>query len=133
MNRKDAMRINQQANQLAKAGFTWDETEKLRLISKTLHSWCERECNGEIERDGIADKPYHFYDVHKNNGGWERRSYPVPDREKGALRRLKSILASHPEWDYYYQTDPRGAALYLVPSGSKNVESCYSSIGICIY
>jgi len=132
MNRKDAMRINEQANQLAKVGFSWDEAEKLRLISKTLHSWCERECNGDIERDGISDKPYHFYEV-QTRSGWQRKGYPVPDRETGALNRLKAILALHPGWDYYYQTDPRGAALYLVPAGSKNVESCYSSIGICIY
>lgn len=64
------------------------------------------------------------------------RRWPYADRETGALRRLASILAAHDTLAYYVQTDPRGAALYIlrpgdVPPGED--KGSYYTRGICVY
>lgn len=41
----------------------------------------------------------------------------IADRERGALRRLAVIMAKYPGYQAYHQTDPRGAALYILRSG----------------
>lgn len=98
-------------------GFTWDEANAIRRIEMTLHRWAEQECGDgndfcswAIERDETTGIPYRC--VYPHTGNVARRR--IPDREKGALKRLKAILANHPEWTYYHQGDPRGCALYLV-------------------
>ena len=63
-------------------------------------------------------------------------------RETGARRRLAAILARRNErvgdspLDAYIQTDPRGAALYLLRPGDiprgERAESYYTR-GICVY
>jgi hypothetical protein len=56
--------------------------------------------------------------------------------ETGAEKRLKKIMGRYPSFDYYLQTDPRGASLYIlrpgdVPAGEK-AESYYSrGIVVC--
>jgi hypothetical protein len=60
---------------------------------------------------------------------------PIPDRERGALKRLAVVMARHPELVSYHQTDPRGAALYVVRRsdlGDRDISSNYT-IGTCIY
>ena len=122
------------------------EAEALRRISMTLHRWHEKECGDgndyvswAIERDEQTDIPYMVY--HRFTEKTPRRER-IPDREKGAQRRLLAIINAeakrHGECRYsaYIQGDPRGAALYIirpgdVPEGS-SVDSCYSS-GICVY
>jgi hypothetical protein len=84
------------------------------------------------------------------------RRHPIADRETGARKRLVKIIEARnvraalvsPKTgnldadktricvDAYIQTDPRGAALYIirpgdVPEGA-GVSSCYSR-GICVY
>lgn len=148
MNKREAERQTRQADVLVGLGFTPGEAESLRRISMTLHKWHEKECgmdNGCIERDEETGKAY-WLNSHT------MRRYPVRDMEKGALKRLAYILAARnarQQWanddgrivwphsvSSYVQTDPRGAALYIirpgdVPEGS-SVESCYSR-GICVY
>ena len=129
MTKKERERITKLFYRLSELGFTFTECESLRRISMALSRWGERECNGEIERDEKTGKPFHYRYGHTG--------YPVPDRESGALRRLQAIIKGHPGLDYYYQTDPRGAALYIyrhddvIPGVS--VECSYSSIGIAVY
>jgi hypothetical protein len=116
---------------LQSLGFSSDEADKLRRISMTLHRWCELECGddgGCIERDESTGKAYWL------NPNTMRR-YPIADRESGAKRRLAKILNGK-QLSAYIQTDPRGAALYIirpgdVPAGA-SVESCYTN-GICVY
>jgi hypothetical protein len=121
-------------------GFTADEAAALRRISLTLRRWYELECGtdgGCIERNEATGKPYWLTD--------SGRRWTVADRETGALRRLARIVdscnkertrAGHEALNYYVQTDPRGAALYIlrpgdVPEGSK-ADECYSR-GVCVY
>lgn len=83
----------------------------LRRAQMTLHRWCERECGDGsswyIERDETTGKTYN---VNHETG----RRYRCPDLETGALNRIQSIC-SKCGLHWYYQTDPRGCALYISP------------------
>lgn len=123
-------------------GFTHEETETLRRAQLTLPRWAECECNGEIERDEKTGRPMSFAGYH---GQSSRTGYTVPDRETGALRRVKAIVdarnakANIPGERLipYHQTDPRGVALYLVkaseiPAG-KDISDYYDrGFAVCI-
>ncbi len=140
MTRKEAMRQTIQADNLRSLGFTQDEAEKLRRISMTLRRWHEMECgtdNGCIERDEATGKTFWL-------NAMTGRRFPTPDRETGARKRLAAIMEAralrvgggHVTLTAYIQTDPRGAALYIlrpgdVPEG-KEPESYYSR-GLCVY
>lgn len=89
---------------------------ELRRIEMALHRWHELECGVDagrggiqvVERDNDTGKP--VVTVHWNDGHITR--YSTPDREAGAIRRLKALcnsLGLH----YYVQGDPRGCALYI--------------------
>jgi hypothetical protein len=147
MTRKEAERLTHQANVLRSLGFTSEEAEQLRRISMTLQRWHELECGdgrGCIERDEKSGKAFWV------NSDTMRR-YSVADREKGALKRLAAILKAHsergretgpytitrnPKLEAYIQTDPRGAALYIIRPGDvpagEDVSAHYNR-GICVY
>lgn len=140
MTKNEALRRAYQQNTLVILGFTADQINSLRRISITLRRWYELECgndNGSIERDETTGKPY----MRTPRG----KLYPVADRETGALKRLAAIVhdrnirqpfAESPLLSTYIQTDPRGAALYIlrpndVPEGAD--PAAYYSRGICVY
>jgi hypothetical protein len=102
-------------------GFTYEEAVSLRRIEMTLQRWAEHECNGDIQRDEVTDKPYRVYE-HSSSA----KRYPVADREAGALKRMAAIVAARnlrespvevgkPQNDVfaYHQGDCRGCMLYL--------------------
>lgn len=149
MNRREAERLNHQESVLLSLGFTADEATKLRRISNTLHRWYELECgtgdddgtSRSIERDELTGKPF-VRVQYQNRTGWHDMSWPTPDSERGAENRLAAIIQHyntvHPFHTVtsYLQTDPRGAALYIlrpgdVPEGEE--PSAYYSRGICVY
>jgi hypothetical protein len=113
-------------------GLSYQDAVSVRRIALTLHRWYELECGteqGAIERDEETNKPYFYYDANIY-GTWKRKRYKVADRETGALKRLKAIMAKYAPLTAYVQTDPRGGTIYLIrpgdiPEGSK-VEECYS-------
>lgn len=149
MTRREAERLKRQQDTLRALGFTQDEAESLRRISMTLQRWHELECgddNGCIKRDEKTGIPR----WHSANDTDRLAGRPIHDRETGAKKRLAAILerCNHGRWRTvpnktcadaiyaYIQTDPRGAALYIirpcdVPEGY-TVDACYSS-GICVY
>lgn len=146
-------------------GVDMDTADKLRRIEMTLHRWAEDECNGEIQREEVQPtfeaisvgsahcknceetanlhqsvtlncnrtidgKPRRYYGPNMD------RSYPVADREAGALKRLAKIMESLPHLVAYHQTDPRGCALYLVPkdklTDGHDISSVYNrGFGVC--
>jgi len=124
---------------LERAGISQDDAFALRRISMTLHRWHELECGNSneycsygIERDEDTGKPYMV--THPNTG--KSRRHAVADREKGAIRRLNTIMARYPALTSYIQGDPRGAALYIlrpddIPVG-KDVDAYYSR-GLAVY
>ena len=141
MNRKEAIRQTHQIDTLTGLGFTAEEADKLRRISMTLQRWHELECgidNGCVERNEQTGLTY-WRSEHTG------RLSRFPDRETGALKRLRNIVhdrnirqprAEDPLLSFYVQTDPRGAALYIlrpqdVPEG-KDPASYYSR-GICVF
>jgi hypothetical protein len=121
---------------LASLGFTDHETAQLRRISNTLHNWHELECGndrGFVERDPETEKPYF---VREGRANTPANRHPIPDRETGARKRLAAIMSSRANLGAYIQTDPRGAALYIlrpddVPAGKD--PAAYYSRGICVY
>lgn len=135
MTRKESTRIAHQESALNQLGITSDHAEKLRRISMTLQRWhelgCGIECGWYVERNEKTEKPH----MCNGNTGYRSRQ-PIPDREKGAHRRLATIMASYPHLTAYVQTDPRGIALYIlrpgdVPTGKD--ASCYYNRGIAVY
>ena len=113
-------------------GFDFETANKLRLIEKTLHRWSEAECNGEIQREGENGdgRPRRYY------GQFMDHSYPVADREAGAIKRLAAIMTAHPDFVSYVQGDPRDCALYLIPKDKINAGDDIGSIynrgfGVC--
>lgn len=101
----------------------------LRRAEMTLHRWAELECGDSdawkswgIERDETTDIPYMCIYPHSGKS----RRYRIPDREKGALRRIAQVCGKLGLY-FYHQTDPRGCALYVArePMTGSN----YSSIG----
>ena len=147
MTKREAMRQTHQENALLGLGFTREEADALRRISMTLRRWHELECGtdgGCIERDE-HDRPF-WRSSHSN------AVQHVADREKGALKRLAKIMLARTNrlladsvekmnahgglLASYIQTDPRGAALYIlrpgdVPAGAD--AGAYYSRGICVY
>jgi len=134
---------------LQSLGFTYEEAAALRRIEMTLQRWGERECGDGsdwgLERDEKTGKPRMVY--HGATYGNKPHSYPVADREAGALRRLKVIVGARnkrmalvPDCDEYltpyHQGDPRGCALYLlrtadVPCG-KSLDQYYTrGLAVC--
>lgn len=91
-----------------------DDARTLRRAALTLHRWAELGCGDgnehaswAIERDE-GGAPYMVTYPHK--GGERRRR--IPDREAGALRRVREVCERVGLY-WYHQGDPRGGALYL--------------------
>lgn len=106
------------ARRLAELGVSRDDAMALRRIALTLERWHELECgdaNGHaIERDDNTGRPYLTGDLADSGRRWR---VLVPDREAGALRRMRSIMARYPQLRAYVQSDPRGNPLYILPPG----------------
>ncbi len=87
-----------------------------------------------MERDEATGKTFAVYNI---DGPGPLKRSRIPDREKGAQRRLLAILARYPALQAYEQGDPRGCALYIIPRKSlddgKDVNSCYSSVGVAVH
>lgn len=119
--------------QAAKAGLSASETSALLRIERQLHRWAEAQCNGDVTRDEETGQCYRQYG-HGTKGPF--LTVKTRDLEASALRRLASLMASHPTLSWYHQTDPRGCALYVlrpgdVPPGS-SPSSCYHrGLAIC--
>lgn len=124
---------------LSALGFASDEIDVLHRIERTLHRWSEQECgdgNGyaswAIERDEDTGIPYRVTYPHVG------KSYRVriADKERGAKKRLATIMAKHTDCWAYDQGDPRGCALWIgrwsdVPS-AKELGSYYTR-GVAVF
>ena len=121
-------------NRVQRRGLTLDDALAVRRISMTLNRWYELECgddHGCIERSEETGRPHW-------RSAWSGKlsRSAIPDRERGAIRRLDTIMARYPGLRYYLQTDPRGASLYLYDPAQLDgcaIDCCYSSIGTAVY
>jgi hypothetical protein len=87
----------------------------------------------EYSEDGAPFMAYHRY----SGAGKSRITRTsIPDRERGALKRLDQIMARHPGFGYHVQGDPRGCALYILRPGDLNpgdsADACYTR-GIAVH
>jgi hypothetical protein len=132
MNKRESTNYARIYNVLRDWEFTRDEIETLFRIERTLQRWGERECGGAIERDEKTGKPFWTYE----RGNGKRGRYAIPDRERGALKRLAKLLESHGAYIAYHQQDCRGCALYIVPAAlleGASIDSVYNrGLAICI-
>ena len=120
MTRREAMELTAQQNRLMEVGISREDADTLRRISMTLRHWFERQCgidNGCIERDETTNKPYWLNSM-------TMKRYPIADRETGAYKRLKAVMAKYPALTYYVQGDPRGCSLYILTADQ--LDSRYS-------
>jgi len=136
MNTTKRERIARFYGRMSTLGFTFSEADNLRRIEMTLHRWAEAECNGDIQRDGEAGdgKPYREYGNYVAANDPRRRHY-VPDRERGALKRLAALMKGRSGLWYYHQGDPRGCALYVgkgADRGALPVDQAYNrGVAVC--
>jgi hypothetical protein len=160
MTKREALRQAHQETALFNLGFTRAEADQLRRISIRLQRWFELECgtgdgqvSRSIERDGDDGdgKPFLRVQYPTTHGYVDRRT-PIRDLETGARKRLARIvdtcnaarrtnttdgaLAPLEPLAYFVQTDPRGAALYIlrpgdVPAGAD--PHAYYSRGIVVH
>lgn len=145
---------------LCDAGISYEDATALRRISMTLHRWHELECGDgnsygswcitrglDTKSEGFLHnddaKPYLEHHHYHHGNGKDYTTYtPMPDRERGALKRLAKIMANYPGWASYVPGDPRGCALYILRpadlegaddmEGVPDVSSVYSR-GIAVY
>lgn len=123
-------------SRLAEMGFTYSEAQSLRRIEMTLHRWAEAECNGEIKRNEKSGVPLRYIGGNYIDPHDFRQFQAIPDREAGALKRLAKIMAIHPKYLSYHQTDPSGCALYIVAKADlrgQPIDQVYSrGLAVCI-
>ena len=125
------------ANKIAtlnRYGFNTAEAFDLFKIERRLHRWHERECNGEIDRDEETGKVYGVFECHRR--GPTRTRLPIPDLETAALRKLDLIMSTRPHLVSFVQTDPRGAALYIIEKERLDPTisiDCQYNRGYCVY
>lgn len=127
-------------NRVQRLGISLDDAYALRRIAMTLHRWFELECgtsDGLVERDEQTGK-CRFYDARARyvDPHDPRAWSSVADRETGARKRLAAIMAKYPTLTAYVQTDPRGAALYILTerdlADGSDIHSIYSR-GVAVY
>lgn len=112
-------------------GIARDDFDTLLRIERTLHRWAERECNGEVEVDDDG-KAWHSWHDDLHTGPTVHR-VRIPNRERGALKRLSAIMARYPALGAYHQTDPRGCALYVYEASRLYTQrvGCHESTCTC--
>jgi hypothetical protein len=119
---------------LTKSGISQNDAVALRRISMTLKSWYIHECNGTICREDVTRIPYSYY--RPDIGQPMTRGARVADREAGAIRRLRAIIARYPGFASYVQGDPRGCVLYVMRPGDLSdgaaLDSNYNR-GVAVY
>lgn len=130
MTKEEFARRARLERELRMLGFGPVQVATLRRASGVLRRWFEEECNGTIQRDDTTEIPYRY----APDGG--RQLGKVPDRETKARGRIAEIVATVPKADFYIQSDPRGASLYIIRPGDvpvgEDVEAYYTR-GICVY
>lgn len=110
-------------NRFSKRGITlsFDDANTLRRAQLTLRRWYELECGDgnsygawAIERDDNGDGPPYMVHHHYMHGAGKDSvtRTRIPDREAGALRRVKAICEAN-RLHFYHQGDPRGCSLYV--------------------
>jgi hypothetical protein len=123
--------------------IAFDDAHILRRAQLTLRRWGEEVCNGTIQRPWAdrEDIPISGGRAHASRNEPARPAYGasgrhagwigIPDREKGALRRVAEVCQRN-GLEYYHQADPRGCNLYIAAAGDGMDATNYSSYVACV-
>ncbi len=142
--RTTAKERDEVVTRILRLGISLEHAHQLRRISMTLRNWFELECGTgdgrvtrSIERDDNGEGKPFLRVQFATAKGWVDRKHPVPDREKGARKRLASVMAHYPALISYVQGDCRGASVHLLRAGvdlkpGEDVNSVYSR-GVAVY
>lgn len=122
---------------LGRLGFNVDEVRALVRHSRALHRFAERQCNGEVE---FSDDGSECFKVVYDRLGNEVFRRPARNVERIALDAARAICErvnareGFAPVTVYYQPDPRGCPLYVVPQGlsREELESRYSTLGVAV-
>ena len=123
------MRCNRALNRY---GISQQDYKALALEEHRLQRWSERECNGEIQWDDETGKPYTVYMIGR---GQDLARFPVPDLEKGSIKRCEEIAASY-GLKFYHQSDPRGCQVHVYRESDLNgsdIRQVYPSQALAIF
>lgn len=116
-------------------GIGENDWDMLLRNERTLHRWCEEECNGTIQREGDEQlSPPYRYSLDQYGTPTVKSARPIRDAETAALRQLTSWCAHH-GLSFYYQTDPRGCALYIYRESElegRPIDECYSTRALAV-
>jgi hypothetical protein len=104
----------------AQCGLSYMQADSVRRDAQRLHTWCKRECNGEVQRfepsDAVTDHKGRplvgTFSAYNINGPGPIRYSKTPDRETGALARIRGVAALVGA-TVEYQGDPRGWPITL--------------------
>ena len=94
-------------NKLSLTAYRWNQ---LRRAEMALHTWAEKECNGEIQREDESGKP-RIYRLSQYGDFTERGGFIAVSEAyhlKEAQRHAKAAGLR-----IYRQGDPRGCQIYL--------------------
>ena len=113
MTKRQAENYANTRRRLELLNIEYRDVETLFRIERVLSRWSEEECNGTIQRDGENGDgaPRRYWE---DGRGEHHKGNIVPDRERGALRRLAEFAVKYPKLYFYNQGDPRGCAVYVV-------------------
>ena len=121
---------------LSKRGIelSFNDVNTLRRAQITLQRWYEQERGDSddyaayaIERDPETEIPYRCVYPHREKGCRRTR---IADKEAGAKRRVDAIVKREGLFAFY-QTDPRGCALYISAQQFDNFGNSYG-IACCV-
>lgn len=90
---------------------------ELASINHRLVRWFSRECDGDIERDDETGKVY----AYSHN---RRLRHRINDIETAGRKKAKAIANRLGGW-IYFQTDPRGCAVYFFRFGENGEPGPY--------
>ena len=116
----------------AQCGLSYPHANSIRRDSQRLHTWCEKECNGEVQRfepaDAVTDRKGRLlvgtFAAYNIDGPGPIRYSKTPDRETGALARIRAVAESAGA-TVEYQGDPRGWPITLRwPDGRELCPPC---------
>lgn len=125
------------------SGRCWPKVDARTVchVAATLHQWYTDESNGCIVR-GHLEAGNKFVADENGLPFWRSRRgkgslCQMFDHEKDALRQLHEILENYPALDFYLQTDPRGAPLWLHRRADlkpdARIDAVYSEIGVAVF
>jgi len=106
--KKERQEYNEsRARTCARLGITKNNYNALRRAGQALHKIYEQNCNGEL-----AEQAY------------EQVVNPLYSKAEAYAKRIKLYI--------YFQTDPRGATIYVSRENNMTASN-YNSAGTCIY